>query len=549
MALFAVPSMAKGPLPLDERCRVALAAGTSLPAALQALDRCATPADHNLNGTVWIDYGLPVWLQPAKTWRMTIDNHRSAFVDIWLVGAGKTQHYRYDPRSSDREWAAANYLSLLLTPQFEVARIVVRSTDAQTHTYVRPPQIARARVFTTVERNQIAFYGVAVGMLALTILFHLSLFFAMRRRFQIIYCAHVALLFAYGLCYSGIIRLLVPTVDATGISNLIGFTMAAATGSGIAFIVEFLGTSLPRWLRRWALISAGASLAAAFAIVLAPDAASYAAYLVGNLIAMHAILLTTGILALSCWRRNPLAGMIALGWVMPIAVSFMYPLRALGLIPADLLPDGLMMAASTLECLILSLPVAGRIRNLRIEHERAQERHALLERQAQTDALTGLANRRGFGEALTRAAALHASPTPLALLLIDIDHFKRVNDRYGHAAGDSILQQVASHVAKVAGGGAIVSRFGGEEFVVALRGLDLARAGTIAERIRNSMGAMLDAADHLPRVTVSIGVAAGLSNAVEALLADADCALYRAKNEGRDRVIIADGPLMYAAAA
>lgn len=551
LCLFASPAQAKTPLPLVEQCRVAADKAVPVPRILAALDGCASPAARNHNGTVWLAYETPVWLETGKTHRLTLDNHRGAAVDVWLVGrAGRISHFPYDPNAPDREWAAANYQSLLITPEFEVERILVRLTDAQMHSFVRPPKIARARFFTAVERDQIAFYGMAVGMLALTILFHLSLFFAMRRRFQLFYCAHVTLLFAYGLCYSGIVRLVMPGVTATGISNLISFTMAAATGSGIAFIVEFLGTSLPRWLRRWALTSAVASLAAALAMVAAPPAYSYAAYLVGNFVAMHAILLTTGILALACWRRHPLAGMITLGWVMPIAVSLMYPMRTLGLISVDQLPDGLMMAASTLECLILSLPVAGRIRHLRIEHERAQERHALLERQAQTDALTGLANRRGFGEAMTRAAALHAEPAPMALFVIDIDHFKRVNDRYGHAAGDLILQQVANHVARVAGGGAIVSRFGGEEFVVALRGLDLARAGTIAERIRNSIGAMLDAAEgNLPRVTVSIGVAAGLSDDVDSLLEDADCALYRAKNEGRDRVIVADGPLMYAVAA
>jgi two-component system, sensor histidine kinase LadS len=138
---------------------------------------------------------------------------------------------------------------------------------------------------------------------------------------------------------------------------------------------------------------------------------------------------------------------------------------------------------------------------------------------------------------------------PVALLVIDIDHFKRVNDRYGHATGDAILQHVAGLVAKVAGPGAIVSRFGGEEFVVALRGYDLARAGTIAERIRISVGAVLDADAALPPVTVSIGIAAGESDSLKPILADADCALYRAKHEGRNRVVIADGPLMYAAAA
>ncbi|HYZ48933.1 MAG TPA: GGDEF domain-containing protein, partial [Sphingomonas sp.] len=176
-------------------------------------------------------------------------------------------------------------------------------------------------------------------------------------------------------------------------------------------------------------------------------------------------------------------------------------------------------------------------------------RHLVLERQAQTDALTGLANRRGFMDALARATAADEGPVPLALLVIDIDHFKRVNDQHGHATGDAILQRVAAHVARVAGSGAIVSRYGGEEFVVALRGHDLVRAGTIAERIRNSIGVTFDPGSDLPSVTVSIGVAAGLSDDLEALIADADCALYQAKNDGRNRVMLADGALIYSAAA
>lgn len=548
---LAGPARASEPVRLEERCRIAAPADAALPVILKALERCDRPAAKGHHGTIWIEYSrLPVWVEPIKTWRLALDNHRVRAVDLWLVfKQGPARHIAYDPNAPDREWLAGNYFSILFTPGREVERVVVRFEDSQSHSYIRAPLLARAKAFASIERNQAALYGMGVGMLALTILFHLSLFFAMRRRFQLIYCLHVGMLLAYGLCYSGIVRMVVPGLGATGISQMLGFTMAGATATGIAFISEFLGGAMPRWIRRWALSAAAASLAAAIVVVIVPAAWSDAAYLVTNVIALHAILLTTAILITACVRGHPMAGAIAAGWVLPILVSLMYPARTFGLITPEMLPDGLMMLATIAECLILSLPVASRIRTLRIDHERAQERHVVLERQAQTDSLTGLANRRGFGEALIRAEAGHAEPMPTALMLIDIDHFKRVNDRYGHAAGDAILRHVAAHVARVAGPGAIVARHGGEEFVVALRGYDLMRAGTVAERIRNSIGITFDTETNLPRVTVSIGVAAGFSDEIEMVLEDADCALYRAKDQGRNQVMLADGPIVYAVAA
>ncbi|MBA2918130.1 diguanylate cyclase [Sphingomonas sp. MAH-20] len=551
LLFLAAPSRAAEPLRLEEGCRIAADASVQLPAALPRLDRCEGRAPKDHIGTIWVDYPrMPTDLTVAKTWRLVLDNHVSSAVDVWLIGSkGPAQHYRYDPNAPDREWAAGNYLSMLVSPERPISRIVVRLADARSHTYVRAPKIARARYFVPIERDQASLYGIGVGMLALTILFHLSLFVAMRRRFQLYYCAHVGLLLIYGLSYSGIIHILWPSLTAAQNSALLGFSMTAATATGIGFVIEFLGNSTPVWLRRWAAGGAFASIAAAVVGVIVPESWSYALYMGANVIALHAILLTAGIVLRACAVRVPMASAIALAWAAPMTVSLMYPARTFGLIGDGALLDGLMMFAATIECLILSLPVASRIRNLRIEHERAHERHVMLERQAQTDALTGLANRRGFGEALARAAAGHGEPMPIALLVIDIDHFKRVNDQHGHATGDAILRHVAAHVARVAGAGAIVARHGGEEFVVALRNHDLMRAGTIAERIRVSMGVTFDTEPALPSVTVSIGVAAGFSDEVETILADADCALYRAKNEGRNKVMLADGPLMYAAAA
>lgn len=551
LVVLASPSYAAAPVRLEEHCRIGAPADTAIAEVSKRLDRCAAPASKGYFGTLWVAYDrLPEFAPLKKTWRLILDNNRADAVDVWMIGSdGKADHWTYDPNASDREWAAANYMSMLVTPERPVSRILVRLTNARSHSYVRAPQIARARDFAPLERDQAAIYGIGVGMLALTILFHMSLFFAMRRRFQLIYCAHVGLLVVYGLSYSGLIHIFAPGLGAAAISNILAFAMAAGTATGISFIIEFLGPSTPRWLRRWASFAALGSLIGAVGLWLAPDSFSYPAFLAANLLAMHTILLTTAILARACGRRVPMASTIALGWVLPIGVSLLYPARTFGLISAETIPDGLMMFATTVECLILSLPVAARIRNLRMEHERAHERHVMLERQAQTDALTGLANRRGFGDALARIGVAQTDPAPLALLVIDIDHFKRVNDQHGHATGDAILRHVAGHVARVAGSGAIVARYGGEEFVVALRNYDLMRAGTLAERIRNSIGVTFDMEPDLPRVTISIGVAAGGSDEIEVLLADADCALYRAKNEGRNKVMLADGPLVYAAAA
>jgi diguanylate cyclase (GGDEF)-like protein len=163
--------------------------------------------------------------------------------------------------------------------------------------------------------------------------------------------------------------------------------------------------------------------------------------------------------------------------------------------------------------------------------------------QSQRDALTGVANRRGFMLALDKAhrRALRERRA-YALLMVDIDHFKRINDSQGHAAGDAALRAVALQLGQGVRGGDLVGRLGGEEFGVLLPGSDLAGAEGLAERLRETVAAGT-------AVTVSIGVAladgvaqpaadSGAAEDAESVLARADAALYRAKREGRNRVVV-----------
>jgi len=153
------------------------------------------------------------------------------------------------------------------------------------------------------------------------------------------------------------------------------------------------------------------------------------------------------------------------------------------------------------------------------------------------DELTGVYNRRYLTEALAREQSrAERAGTAFAVCMIDIDHFKSINDRFGHAAGDAVLKEFAHLVPPELRAVDVYGRFGGEEFLLILPGTDTAGAQTCAERVRaKTEGALFPG---VPRVTVTVGVATyAMKEPVSALLARADKALYEGKNAGRNRVV------------
>jgi two-component system cell cycle response regulator len=170
-----------------------------------------------------------------------------------------------------------------------------------------------------------------------------------------------------------------------------------------------------------------------------------------------------------------------------------------------------------------------------------QLRQALQEqrRLAVTDGLTGLYNRRYLTE---RMAAHGAEAGPVSLLVVDLDHFKRVNDTFGHLAGDAVLQESARRIGSVCRSTDIVARYGGEEFVVFLPDTDEREAIRLAERIR---AVLREAPVLVPpgaiSISASLGVATDPGGDIDRLMDRADRALYRAKEAGRDRVASGTG--------
>jgi len=177
-------------------------------------------------------------------------------------------------------------------------------------------------------------------------------------------------------------------------------------------------------------------------------------------------------------------------------------------------------------------------------HEKLIDSRRELEHLATHDPLTHLWNRRAILDQLSHEAARAAREKSfLAVLLIDVDHFKEVNDRRGHHAGDLVLCAVARRMSSALRPYDLLGRFGGEEFLVALTAKSPANASAVAERLRTAMAAApLSAADAEFPISISVGVATAPGTApidTEALLHAADDALYRAKREGRNRVCAA----------
>jgi diguanylate cyclase (GGDEF)-like protein len=241
-------------------------------------------------------------------------------------------------------------------------------------------------------------------------------------------------------------------------------------------------------------------------------------------------------------RRQPAISRSVLAGLMLVDALFM-TLRALTYLFSANDPDSILDTSSAVNVLtplvMAVLPVIGTTAFLMMCSERIRRQWEMA---AATDYLTGLPNRRSItatGEARFNSA--QRTNAGFAVAVVDIDHFKAINDRYGHDGGDRALKHVAAILEQQCRGPSMVGRQGGEEFVVLIEGAGATEAQAAAERLRMAVGlSPLQIEEAAVRITVSVGVSVlGKDDlAYDRLLQRADRALYAAKAEGRDRVIL-----------
>jgi diguanylate cyclase (GGDEF)-like protein len=377
------------------------------------------------------------------------------------------------------------------------------------------------------------FASVQVSMILVILCFWAVL----RDRMFLYFIVYVCAQLVYGMAASGELYAFPGAWLLTPLGYHTGQCMAAlAAGFSIWFMLAFadLHHDTPRlaaWLGalRWPFLALAVIVWLPF---LRPDA-----WLPNT---VNALLIASTTLALAstwlAWRRgNRQAGFFLLSWVPLLALTMA---RVVQLIAGFPLPAWLeygFPASMAWAAAIITVGLADR--TLQVRHERD---HAT--RMAQFDPLTGVLNRGAIMERLREAwHGATASAEPLAVLFLDIDHFKQINDTRGHSAGDTCLLAVAQAIHAELGDADRAGRYGGEEFLIVLHGRSARVARQVAERIVARAAALrVPVGERTIEITVSIGVAvrdATVGDAEE-LVQLADVAQYRAKAEGRNRVVV-----------
>jgi diguanylate cyclase (GGDEF)-like protein len=424
-----------------------------------------------------------------------------------------------------------------------------------------PMQLQSAAQVEHAVHTSLLLNGAFSGLLGGLLVYNLFLYLSLRQRAYLYYVLllPVAYLGSTGLSGFGA-WMLYPHWTWPANQGLV-----VLAGSGFLLNMLFARALLETWKVRWVdrvLIGAAAvSVAAALSPWLLPP---IRAYEFASLL-IFVMPLTGALIGLACLAYgHPQARFYLVAKTAAWSSVLCFGLTVMGVIHFSELARQSITLGVAAEALLLSLALADSIRALQLTTRRAQSatRRALESRQqelertveertreldqarrraeylATTDALTGVYNRRGLLPLLQQAIEqATAGATPLSIISFDLDHFKHINDDFGHAEGDRVLCQLVTLVRMVVQPTDLFGRTGGEEFMLMLHA-PRERAVQVAEQLRRHLRAQLTAGAEQRAVTASFGVAARSRRigTLDALQRAADAALYRAKNQGRDRV-------------
>jgi diguanylate cyclase (GGDEF)-like protein len=365
----------------------------------------------------------------------------------------------------------------------------------------------------------------------------LCLWFTLRDRMFAYFIGYASMQLVYLLMLSGEVYLLPGGWLFTSLGDLGIWPFALlASALSISFIIEFckFRRSTPRiaaalgWIR-WPLIAASPL----FLIPLGGFEPVTRGVL--NVLILTSSLMAIGALALAVSKGNRHARFLLIAWMPQVALTtFRVVQLMVGWRESPWIEYGFPFTLA-----FASVVVILGLTDLTVAARRERD---IADHLAHHDALTGTLNRRAVLIRLTAAIAeAIRHGRPLAVLFIDIDHFKSINDNYGHQAGDRCLQAIVEVIGQELRSDDWTGRYGGEEFVIALPGANRENAVAIGERVRARAEALcVPSREQLIRMTISVGIASLLDShdTVDALIGRADAALYRAKSDGRNRLAI-----------
>ncbi|MEO8670281.1 MAG: diguanylate cyclase [Tahibacter sp.] len=521
-----------------------------------------------VDGAYWFHISIDNLDHVQTRWLLVLEYALLDNVDVYLrYAAGPIEHRQSGDMRPFRD-RAVSYRH----PNFWVDLAKGQHVDVLVRTVSKSSMQVPLTLYTPtafIERGRDAQLGMGIyyGILFGLFFYNFILFLSMRDRSHLFYSTHVA---GFGLvlfCLNGLaFEYLWP--DSPWLANAaIPMSMSMAMLFMQLFARDFL--ELPRRMPYGDRVVLALIAFHAIMLALSPFLDYRIAVKIGTAAVFPGVAAIIGCAVVAARRGFRPALLFLLAWATLLAGTMIYAMVSFGMLPKNFFTEYGMQIGSAAEMILLSFALAYRWASLRGENERiardateqlehrVQERtlelstaldqlgvaHARLREYSSRDGLTGVYNRRHFDTVFAPSmATCVAAAKPYSLLVADLDHFKHVNDDYGHLVGDDCLRTIAAVLVEAAGEGSIVARFGGEEFIVLMPGADQLDARRIGESIRQRVSAQSISADDGKRVrlTVSVGIAT-TSNAAdvqpETLLRRADEAMYEAKRAGRNRVV------------
>lgn len=449
---------------------------------------------------------------------------------------------------------------------FEQADLLVRVRSKSSMQV--PLTLYTQKAFFDLARDSQFSVGLYYGILLALLFYNLILFFSLRDWNYFFYVLHVSGTGLVLLCLNGLaFEFLWP--QSPWLANVaIPMSMSVAMLCMHQFVRVFL--DLRRHLPTGDRVLLGFVAFHATMLILSSFIDYRVAVWLGTAAVLPGTATILGISLILARRGDPSARILLFAWSMLLFGATAYAMVSFGLLPKIFATEYGIQLGSALEMILLSFALAHRFAVLREENvrivqsardeleqrvgERTRELSTTLSELAVAndrlresslrDGLTGVYNRRYLDSAFaTVLAECRATSRSLAVLVADIDHFKRINDETGHLVGDDCLRMVARLIERLVGQDGSVIRYGGEEFVVILPGFDKSATRGLAESIRMKLAeSPLVSQGASVRLTISIGgyvsVPADTDSPMD-LLQRADAAMYQAKNEGRNRVVLA----------
>jgi len=512
-----------------------------------------------VQGVIWLRLPLQSEASETRIWRLELNYASLDEVRLYDVGANGVR----ESRSGD----TVPYAERSIGHRYPVFEIVLQPGEQRT-LYLRVDSrgsmtlsggLMSLRDFEQHSQNGYLVHAIYFGVLIALGLYNLLLFLALRER---PFLNYVLFMFAFALSVlslNGLGAQYLWSQAAPWSNRMLPVSLTSAALLSVVFARSFLDTR--QWLPRWdkGLLALCIAIAAAvLASILLPVQRALQLMSLTGLIATLTLLLTSFVCV---GYRVPGARLFALAWLMLLTGAVLLALRNFALIPSNFLTLYAMQIGSGLEMILLSFALAARFNELKRQREaalqlneqilakRVTERTQALEQANQRlselalqDPLTGLANRTALQQHLDQALARSVRRKELlAVMLIDLDGFKPINDQHGHEFGDRVLAEVAQRLRQYLRDADLPARLGGDEFVVICENVQSAEdARDLAKRLLEGLDTPMYLEERTVRVGASIGIVLSHgSDDATTLIRQADAAMYRAKAEGRNRVQLA----------